>query len=59
MLTAVSIHAFHLLNGAKAWIPTCVGMTSLDRSRRVCIKGRLTLGHQIFIPTRNTSIFFS
>ncbi len=39
MLTQVSIHASLVLNTAKAWMPTCVGMTSLDRRQRVSING--------------------
>ncbi len=30
MLTEVSIHDFFLMNIAKAWMPTCVGMTGTD-----------------------------
>ncbi len=39
MLTEVSIHAFLVLNTATAWMPTCVGMTGLDRCQRINING--------------------
>jgi len=33
MLTEVSIYAFSLMNTAKAWMPTCVGMTGLGHGQ--------------------------
>ena len=39
MPTEVGIHAFGVFIREKAWMPTDVGMTSLDHRRRVNING--------------------